>query len=101
VTSPAPPSAGSFVLAVRVQPRASKEEVAGLAEGSVRIRLTSPPVEGKANESLLKFLSKRLGVPKSALELAAGEHGRSKLVRVSGLGRDEAYARLGLPAPPG
>lgn len=88
-----------FVLAVRVAPRSSKDEVSGIAEGVVRIRLTAPPVEGKANEALLKFLSKALGIPKGSFELAAGDHGRNKLVRVSGLGRDEAYARLGVSSP--
>ena len=100
MTPAAPSASAAFVLAVRVQPRASKEEVAGTAEGAVRIRLTAPPVEGKANESLLKFLAKRLGVPKSCLELVAGDHGRNKLVRVEGLAREEAYARLGVPPPP-
>jgi uncharacterized protein (TIGR00251 family) len=89
-----------FVLAVRVQPRASKEEVAGLMEGVVRIRLTAPPVEGKANEALLKFLAKRLGIPKGALELAVGDHGRNKLIRIRALSGDEVYARLGIASPP-
>lgn len=88
-----------FVLAVRVQPRASKEEVAGWMEGVVRIRLTAPPVEGKANESLLRFLSKRLGIPKGSLELAAGDHGRNKLIRIHGLAGDAVYDRLGIPPP--
>ncbi len=91
-------TAGSFVLAVRVQPRSSKEAVSGITEGVVRIRLTAPPVEGKANEALLGFLSKRLGVPKGRLELVAGDHGRNKLIRVHGLVGVEVYARLGIEA---
>ncbi len=93
-SSPAAPPP-SFVLAVRVQPRSSKEEVAGISDGVVRIRLTAPPVEGKANEALLKFLSKKLGVPKGALELVAGDHGRNKLIRVHGLAGEAVCARLG------
>jgi uncharacterized protein (TIGR00251 family) len=91
----------SCVLAVRVQPRSSKEEVAGVSEGVVRIRLTAPPVEGKANEALLKFLSKKLGIPKGRLELVAGDHGRNKLVRVHGLAGEEVRARLGIVEAPG
>lgn len=87
---------GSFVLAVRVQPRSSKEEVAGVAEGVVRIRLTAPPVEGKANEALVRFLSKALDIPKNRIELVAGDTGRNKLVRVHGLTQAEALARLGV-----
>jgi uncharacterized protein (TIGR00251 family) len=69
-------------------------------EGVVRIRLTAPPVEGKANEALLKFLSKRLGIPKGGLELAMGDHGRNKLIRISGLTAEEVYGRLGVAPPP-
>jgi uncharacterized protein (TIGR00251 family) len=94
-----PSSCQSFVLAVRVQPRSSKEAVAGISEGVVRIRLTAPPVEGKANEALLKFLSKKLGVSKGALELVAGDHGRNKLIRIAGLSCEEIHARLGVASP--
>lgn len=104
---PAAPAAASsvdteqpFVLAVRVQPRSSKEEVSGLSEGVLKIRLTAPPVEGKANEALIRFLAKALGLAKGQLELVAGDHGRNKLVRIHGLAPDVAYARLGVgPAP--
>lgn len=99
--SSAPGETQPFVLAVRVQPRASREEVAGIAEGAVRIRLTAPPVEGKANEALVRFLAKAFGVQKGNLELVSGDQGRSKLLRVTGIGREEAYARLGVEPPPG
>ncbi len=99
--APAPGGERPFVLAVRVQPKSSRNEVSGMAEGAVKIRLTAPPVEGQANEALLKFLSKALGVPKGALEIAAGDHGRSKLVRVRGVPGDEVYRRLGVASPTG
>jgi uncharacterized protein (TIGR00251 family) len=70
--------------------------VAGFEGGVVRIRLNAPPVEGRANESLVRFLAKTLGVPKSRITLVAGERGRSKIVRVDGVTPEELMAGLGL-----
>jgi uncharacterized protein len=83
-------------LRLRVQPRASRDEVAGLHGDAVRIRLTAPPVDGAANEALLRFLSRQLQVARGALSLAGGRTGRSKLVDVAGIAPEEAAARLGL-----
>jgi uncharacterized protein len=70
-------------LAVRVTPRARKNEIVEvLNDGTVKIHLTAPPVEGKANEALLKFLSNILDVPVSRLDIVAGATGRDKLVSV-------------------
>jgi len=93
VSRPAGPSA---TVSVRVVPRSSKEEVAGCEGGVVRIRLNAPPVEGKANEALVRFLAKAVGVPKGSITLVAGERGRSKIVRVAGLTREALMAALGL-----
>ena len=87
-------------LRILVQPRASRDQVAGEQGDELKVRLTAPPVEGKANEALLKFLAKRLGIPKGRLELAAGDHGRNKLIRIHGLAGDEVYDRLGVAPPP-
>ena len=71
-------------LALRVTPRASKNEIVGvLDDGTVKIHLTAPPVDGKANEALLKFLSEILDVPLSRLDIVAGTSGRDKLVSVT------------------
>lgn len=78
----APPSA---TLAVRVVPRASREGVAGSEGGVLRIRLNAPPVEGKANEALARFLAKALGVPRGSVTLVAGQKGRNKIVRIEGM----------------
>jgi uncharacterized protein (TIGR00251 family) len=86
----------SATLSVRVVPRSSKEGVAGCEGGVVRIRLNAPPVEGQANDSLVRFLSNALGVPKSRITLVAGEKGRNKLVRVDGVTPEELMAALGL-----
>jgi uncharacterized protein len=70
-------------LAIRVTPRASKNEIVDiLADGTVKIRLTAPPVEGKANEALIKFLSDVLEVSASRIEIVAGSTGRDKLVSI-------------------
>jgi uncharacterized protein len=70
-------------LALRVTPRASKNEIVEvLSDGTVKIHLTAPPVEGKANEALLKFLAEILDIPVSHLDIVAGASGRDKLVSV-------------------
>ncbi|MCI0521064.1 MAG: DUF167 domain-containing protein [Chloroflexi bacterium] len=82
-------------LAVRVTPRASKNEIAEiLSDGVVKIRLTAPPVEGKANQALVEFLSEVLQVPKSRIDIVAGETGRDKLVSILGLDVDTVHARI-------
>jgi uncharacterized protein (TIGR00251 family) len=71
-------------LAIRVTPRACKNEIVEvMSDGTVKVHLTAPPVEGKANEALLKFLSEILDVPVSHLDIVAGEGGRDKLVSVT------------------
>ena len=77
--------AGGWLLAVRVQPGASRTGVVGPTgpDGDqLRIRLSSPPVDGRANAELVRWLAKELGVRRSAVTLVRGETGRSKLVRV-------------------
>ncbi|ACV61974.1 protein of unknown function DUF167 [Desulfofarcimen acetoxidans DSM 771] len=84
------------VFKVRVQPRASKDQVAGLWEDAVKIRLTAPPVEGEANRALCDFLAKHLGVTRAQVDLVTGQTGRNKLVRVSGITAESVLQRLGL-----
>jgi uncharacterized protein (TIGR00251 family) len=82
-------------LAIRVIPRAKHNEIAGiLNDGTVRIRLTAPPVEGKANEALVKYLSSILGVSKSSIEIVAGETGRDKLVSVLDMDPKTAHQKI-------
>jgi uncharacterized protein (TIGR00251 family) len=66
---PISPSATGVRLRLRIQPRASREEVVGVSGDAIRIRLTAPPVDGAANEALVRFLALRLEVPRSAVEL--------------------------------
>jgi uncharacterized protein (TIGR00251 family) len=73
-------------LALRVMPRASKNEIVEvLSDGTVKIHLTAPPVEGKANEALLIFLAKILDVPVSRINIVAGVGGRNKCISVAGM----------------
>jgi len=83
-------------LRVRVQPRASKTEITGVDEdGTLRIRLKSPPVDGAANKELLKFLGKRvLGVAPSSLRITSGQNSRSKSIEVSGMSAEELAQSL-------
>lgn len=78
------------LLHVHVQPRASRAEVAGRHAGGVRIRLTAPPVDGAANEALVRFLADRLAVRRADVEIVAGATSRRKTVRIRGLNRSEA-----------
>ena len=82
-------------LAIRVQPRAKKNEISGiLSDGTIKVRLTAPPVEGKANLALIDFLSAALQVPKSKIEILAGHSGRNKLVSILGLDAETVQERL-------
>lgn len=82
------------VLTLHVQPGTKKTEVAGLHGEALKIRLAAPPVDGKANECLLGFLAKRLGVPKSHVALLSGGTSRSKRVRVAGAAADVVAGKL-------
>ena len=94
--SPITAMPGGVRLRLRVQPRASRDEVAGVAGDAIRVRLTAPPVEGAANEALVRFLADRRAISRSSVALVSGRTGRSKLVEVSGLTAEEASRRLGL-----
>ncbi len=72
----------ALLLAVYVQPRASRDEIAGLHGEALRIRIAAPPVDGEANAALCRFLADRFGVPKSAVSVESGESGRRKTVRI-------------------
>ena len=83
-------------IAFKAVPNASRSEVVGWVGDAVKVKVQSPPVDGRANEELIRFLAEALGVKRSALRLAAGASSRLKQVEVSGLSRDAALRRLGL-----
>jgi uncharacterized protein (TIGR00251 family) len=80
-------------IAIQVQPRASRTELAGLHGEALKVRLAAPPVDGAANEALIRFLAETLHVPRTAVTISSGLSGRRKHVLVSGLGLAEV-ARL-------
>jgi uncharacterized protein (TIGR00251 family) len=96
VNGPIEPTASGIRVRVRVLPRASKSELAGIRGDAWCVRLTAPPVDGAANQALVRFLAERLGVRPAALRILTGLTGRRKLVEVDGLAPGEARARLGL-----
>lgn len=87
-------AAGAVVLTIHVQPGAKAAGVAGTYGDALKIRIAAPPVDGRANEALLDFLASRLGVPRRAVSLVAGESSRRKRVRVDGATADAVVARL-------
>ena len=76
---------GVVSFAVRLQPRASRDEIVGEWQDGLKIRLTAPPVDDRANEALRRLLATRLNVPLSAVRIASGEHSRTKRVEVRGV----------------
>ena len=87
-------------LTVRVTPRARKTEFGGiLDDGTVRIRVAAPPVEGKANKAVIAFLAKVFGIRKNRIEIVAGERGLDKIISIDGMPADEVekliHAHLG------
>ena len=85
-----------LILHVQVQPRASRNEFAGIHAGALKVRLTSPPVDGKANAALIAFLAEAFGVAKRQVTLLKGDTGRAKQLRI----RAPARFPSGLPVPP-
>jgi uncharacterized protein (TIGR00251 family) len=73
------------VIKVKVLPRSSRTEIAGKENDVYRVKITDPPVKGKANKALIKFLSEKVGVPRGDVEIVSGKTGRLKTVRIRGL----------------
>ena len=82
-------------LAVRVVARASRDEIAGFEGETLRVRVTAPPVEGRANRALTRLLAKELGVARGDVRVVAGHGSRDKVLAVDGLGAAEVRRRLG------
>ena len=85
---------GGIVLTLHIQPRASKNEVCGVQGNALKIRLTSPPVDGAANKLCREFLADLLDVPKSAVEIISGETSRHKRVRIASAEPDKLRRRV-------
>jgi len=79
--------ANGLNVRLRIIPRASKNEIQGVHDGALKVRLTSPPIDGKANQALIKFMSKTLSISKTQIELIQGQAGRLKIVRITGISK--------------
>lgn len=86
----------SVRFTVRVQPRASRTEIAGLHGAALRVRVQAPPVDGAANEAVVDLLARQLRIPRANIRVVAGVAGRSKIVEATGVGVREVEA-LGEP----
>jgi uncharacterized protein (TIGR00251 family) len=83
-------------LRVKVTPGARRNEITGLTDGVLQVKVAAPPVKGKANKELLAFLSRALGVKKSAISIVKGQTSRDKVIAIAGLGRDDILQILRL-----
>ena len=79
---------------VRVQPRAARDAIVGWREGVLRISVTAPPLDGRANDAVSALLARVLGVRPSAIAVVAGQRGRDKLVRIEGWTAEQVRARV-------
>lgn len=84
------------LLAVRVQPRARKDEIGGERDGALMVRVTAPPVEGKANDAVRKLLAKRLGIAPGRVSVVRGATGRDKLVEIDGMDAEAVRRALSI-----
>ena len=83
-------------FALRVQPRASRNAIAGVMGDAVKLAITAPPVDGKANQAVIEFLSDLFRVAKSSIVIVSGETGRNKLIAVRGLSAAPVRKALGV-----
>ena len=88
------PARGTVTFTVRVQPRASRDGIAGAIAGALKVRLCAPPVEHQANEALVEFLASVLKTPKSAVRIRSGEQSRMKRVEIFGVTRQQVESLL-------
>ena len=83
-------------FALRVQPRSSRNAIAGVVGEAVKLAITAPPVDGKANQAVIEFLAELFRVPKSSIAIVSGETGRNKLIAVRGLSAEQVRKALGV-----
>ena len=89
-------SDGGVVLMVKVVPRSSRTSIAGQLDGMVKIKISAPPEKGKANQSLIEFLAKHLGVKKNEIEIVAGSASPVKKVRILNISAEKVLRHLTL-----
>ncbi len=89
-------SSAGATFAVKIHPRAKQNAITGEIGDALKVDLTAPPVEGKANEACIRFFAELLEVVRSSVTIAAGQNSRNKILRVTGLSAEEVRRRLGV-----
>jgi len=87
-------ASASVTFSVRIHPRAKKNAITGEIGDALKVSLTSPPVEGRANDACIEFFAQLLRVPRSSVTIASGQNSRNKVIRVAGLPKAELKDRL-------
>jgi len=87
-------TAAGATFVVKVHPRAKKNAITGTVGDAIKLALTAPPIEGRANEACIEFFAKFLNVPRSSITIAAGQTSSRKVIRVAGLSAQELRKRL-------
>lgn len=90
-------SAAGVSIAVRLQPKAKKNAVVGEMEGALKLAVTAPPIDGRANEACIRFIAELLNVARSSVTIAAGASSRNKVIRIEGLTAEQVRSRLRVP----
>ncbi|MFZ0773205.1 MAG: DUF167 domain-containing protein [Candidatus Sulfotelmatobacter sp.] len=87
---------GGVTFAIKVHPRAKKNAITGELGDALKVSLTAPPIDGRANEACVEFFAKLLKLPRSSVTIASGQSSRAKVIRVAGLSTDEVRRRISL-----
>lgn len=87
-------TAKGVTFAVKVQPRARKNAITGTVGDALKLALTAPPVEGKANQAVIEFFAEFFEIPRSSVSIASGETSRNKVIRVSGMSAQQVRERV-------
>jgi len=94
VTVPLKESTSGVTFAIKVHPRARKNAITGTVGDALKLALTAPPVDGKANQAVIEFFSDLFAITRSSVTIASGETSRTKVIRVSGISADQVRQRL-------
>jgi|SRR5437667_11319479 len=92
-------TSSGITVAIKVHPRAKKNAITGEIGDSLKVSLTAPPIDGKANQACIEFFANLLKVPRSSVTIASGLNSRNKVVRVAGLSGKEVGSRLKIESP--
>jgi uncharacterized protein (TIGR00251 family) len=87
-------SAKGISFAIKVHPRARRNAITGMVGGALKLALTAPPVDGKANQAVIEFFADLFAIPRSSVTIASGETSRNKVVRIAGVSKPLAEQRL-------